>query len=439
MKKSLHLLFIVISLLLFTLLRCGRDYNPYENFSNAQIRTISTQNMLKDGDTVSIFTTETLGVFAAVSEKIDRFSIHTDSNIYWTDTFIADPNSKIDYRFLVSFADTGKKSVAITTQRTNGDVFTQSMALYVRSPLFQKDIVAVIGEPCTLSTAPVGDHVYYFWSFGMYRGMEKVVMTPFSNNPGQNIVGVEVGKKLNGYLWVADTLNRFKSPACTFSYRFSDISGPQIISTNKGQRGDTIVTGESNFEFSIHVMDESGDIDSVDLVNGQFDWHSSDRLDYKKYFTDMDAYTSENPNIVMIRAWDMQANVTVDTFYLYYDASGPKADRVKLVLYSPPSQSVSTRLDHILVAIGVENKTGDTLVLRAAVNGQPFPPEKTVPDTAATVMWDITPLSQGTTIATITASAQSTQYAETTLTIERDDSAPDTGKPVSMREAALFP
>lgn len=430
MKSSTRRLFITLAVLAIAMLRCGSEYNPYENYSNAQIHMVSSQNMLNDGDTVSIFTTETLGIFATVSEKISNFSIHADSNIYWTDTSVAAPNSNINYRFLVSFADTGSKSVTITTQRTNGDLSTQSLALYVRSPLFQKEINAAIGEPCTLSTTPVGDQVYYYWSFGVYRGVEKVVKTPFANNPGQNILGIEVGKKLTGYLWVADTLNRFKSPAIAFPYQFSDLSGPQIISTNKGLSGNTIVTGENNFEFAIHVIDESGDqIDSVELVGGQFDWHSADRLDYKKYFTGMNVYTAQNPNTVIIKAWDMQGNVTADTFYLYYNASGPKADLVKLTLYSPPSPSWSTRLDHIPVVLGVENKTKDTLTMRATINGTPFPPQNTFADTAKMVAWDI-PLLQGANTAKITASVGTTLYAETTLTIIQDPSAPDTGKPV---------
>ena len=326
MKKPTRWLSIVLTVSLVVLLRCGEDYNPYENYSNAQIHMISSRTMLNDGDTVAIFTTETLGVFTTVSEKIDHFSIHTDSNIHWTDTCIETPDSRINYRFLVSYSDTGLKSITITTERTNGDVSTQGLALHVHSPLYQEEIAAAIGEPCTLSTAPVGDRVYYYWSFGVYRDVEKVIMTPFSNNPDQYIRGIEVGKKRIGYLWVVDTLNRFKSPACAFSYQFTDDTGPKIVNTNKGLSGDTIVTGESNFEFSIHVMDESGDqVDSVELVGGQFDWHSGDGLDYKEYFTDMSAYTSQHPDIVIVKAWDMQANVAIDTFFLYYDPTGPKA------------------------------------------------------------------------------------------------------------------
>jgi hypothetical protein len=436
MKLSARLPAITLVAFTLFLLRCGKEYNPYENYSNAQIHVVSSPSMLTDGDTVSIFTTETLGVFAAVSEKIGSFSIHADSNCYWTDTSISAPKSEVNYRFLVSFADTGTKNVTITARRTNGDLSTQTLTLRAISPLFQKEISAAVGEPCTLSTPAVGDKVYYFWSFGVYRGVEKVVKTPFSNNPGQNILGVEMGKTLTGQLWVADTLNRFKSPAIPFSYRFSDVSGPQIVCTNKGVRGDTIVTGENNLEFAIHVMDASGDrIDSVELVGGQFDWRSADGLDYKKYFTGVNAFTAQNPGTVIIKAWDMQGNVTTDSLYMYYDPSGPKAELVRFTLYSPPGRSVSTQLDHILVALGVENKTRDTVALRATINGTPFPPEYTFADTAKMVSWNM-PLSEGATTLKITASAGSSTYAETTLTVTRDPSAPDTGKPLIVMIAA---
>lgn len=177
--KMKRLILAFVPLLLFALLRCSNDYDPY-NFSNAQVHLITTAGMIKDGDTVHIFTTDTLGFFAIVQEKIAGISLHSDSNMLWTDTSIASPVSSGDYRFLLSFPDTGKQLVTITTKRTNGDVSALTLSLFARSPLSQKNITAALGTPCTLSTTPVGDRVYYTWSFGTYRGYTETVTSPFA-------------------------------------------------------------------------------------------------------------------------------------------------------------------------------------------------------------------------------------------------------------------
>jgi hypothetical protein len=425
--KTKRLILAVIPVLLFALLQCSNEYDPYNNYSNAQVHLLTTAGMLKNGDTVNIFTTDTLGFFATVEEKIAGISLHADSNMLWTDTSVASPVSSGDYRFLLSFADTGKQQVTISTKRTNGDVSTLTLSLFARSPLRQDSVVCALGSPLTLSTKPVGDRVYYSWSFGTYRGYTETVTSPFATCPVHQVLRVEAGKTLTGFLWVTDTLNKYKSPAFPFSYLFTDSTGPQIVYTGKGLHGDTIVTGENTFTLTISAVDISGNpADSVELVGGRI--VSSNRVDYAAVFTGMSGHPAGSPIVAIVNAWDLQGNVTRDTFYIVYDAAGPKADLVKLSLDVPTSTSFSTRLSNVVIVLGVANKSGDTVVMRSTVNGQPFPPEKAVTDTTATVGWNM-PLAAGSNTILVTASVGQKQYAETTYTIVQNVSAQDTDKP----------
>ena len=201
-------------------LQCAKDYNPFENYLNAQV-LVSPDSCSFDvaGDTVPIFSTQTIALYTVVREKIDSFSLHADNNRYWTDTTITPPFKKAMYFFSLSFYDTGKTTVSVTTHWTNREDFsmTPPLSLVVRSPLAQKDIVTTVGAPCTLSTPSIGDRdIYYYWSF-----VSDTIKSPFSNNPDEYPTIAMVGTMQTGMLWVADTLGRYQSPACPFSFQFT--------------------------------------------------------------------------------------------------------------------------------------------------------------------------------------------------------------------------
>jgi hypothetical protein len=199
-------------------LQCSKDNNPFENYSNAQVNILSDScSFAPSGDTALIFSTETLAVYTTVREKISSFSIHAGGNRYWHDTTVLPPLKKETYLFLLSYNDTGKKTVSIITHRTNGDDDTTSsdISLLVKSPLQQKGIVKNYGERCTLSTPTVRDRdVYYFWSF-----ISDTVKSPFGNNTDVYPV-ITVFTKQTGLLWIADTSGKYKSLAVSFSFQF---------------------------------------------------------------------------------------------------------------------------------------------------------------------------------------------------------------------------
>jgi hypothetical protein len=212
--------FVTFVLIAACALQCAKDYNPYENSLNAQV-LVAPDSCSFDvtGDTVPVFTTHTVALYTVVREKIDSFSLHADHNRYWTDTTIRPPFKKASYLFSLSFYDTGKTTIAITTHRTNREDFsmTPPISLVVRSPLAQKDIMTTVGAPCTLSTPALGDRdIYYYWSF-----VSDTIKSPFSNNPEEYPDITMAGTIQTGMLWVADTLGRYQSPATPFTFYFT--------------------------------------------------------------------------------------------------------------------------------------------------------------------------------------------------------------------------
>jgi ligand-binding SRPBCC domain-containing protein len=190
-------------------------------FSNAQVHVLTDSCSFEiTGDTVAVFTTQSIALFTTVREKLSSFSLHADKNRFWTDTTITPPFKEETYFFNLSFYDTGHSTISISTRRTNGDVFIMSpgISLQVASPLRQRKILQTYGEPCTLSTPPVGDNdVYYFWSF-----ISDTIKSPFNDNPGQKPRINQLGIKRTGLLWVADTSGKFQSPATPFSFTFNN-------------------------------------------------------------------------------------------------------------------------------------------------------------------------------------------------------------------------
>jgi hypothetical protein len=387
--------FIAIALVIPFILTCSVDYNPFANFSNAQVRLLPEKSSIHDGDAINFFSTETLTVFTTNREIIKSFTIHADSNLYWTDTTISAPGPEMEYRFLLSFVDTGIKTISISTHRTNGDVSLQSPALsiHVLSPLKQKNISGSLGIPCTLSTPGVTDKVYYIWSFGAFQGRELTFTKQFALNNPEYIRNVEPGAEKSGYLWVTDSAGRYQSPKSGFTYIFIDSIGPTITCISKGVRGkdlDTVVTGEENLEFTVTILDESdNNVVSVELVGGAFDWASSDRIVFKKVFSGMRAFPGSQPRLVTVKATDKQGNLSSRTFALYFDAAGPTIAPIRIRLINPQSALVSTRLDHIQLLLGVDNATLDSVEVSAFANTQLVNPVRNITAITDTCSWNV--------------------------------------------------
>jgi hypothetical protein len=431
MKKqghTIYLSFIVMALLLTT---CTNDYNPFKEYSNAQVYVQPQLSSIKNNDTVSIFSTETLAIDANVREKIEQFTLHSRSNRYFADTTVFSPIKIETYRFYISFYDTGVQTISLSVKRTNGEIFRIDTLLlvYVRSLLKQKDLKTSLGTPCDLATASVKDPVWYIWSFGTYRGKEKLFSSQFPENIDQQIFGVGVDTTLTGRLWVTDNTRRFKSPAATFSYLFTDTIGPAIAITSNGIiRNDTIITGENNYLFSFTARDISGEeISSVSIPNQQL--ISSDGIEYSTTLTGMNTFTRTSPRRVILSAWDKQGDTTRNTYYLYYDASAPLAEKIRLRFISPATPAVQTQNSLLPVIIEAENISENTIDIRVSLSSDLIAKVKTIPpNTNLITEWSIA-LPIGQSNVRITAHSGNVQYKDTSISVTRLDILSDTTKP----------
>jgi hypothetical protein len=421
-----------LAVLALGMLQCANDYNPFENYSNAQVLVLpqACSKKIRDGDTLNIFSTETLAVYTTVREKIDSFRIDAPGNRYWPDTILRPPFTKENMVLLLSFWDTGRVQINVTTYRTNHTVSSLAapLSFHVRDSLKQKDISTVLGSPCTLSTAPVGDNddVLYAWVFG------KDTVWGFASNtfvnPYPKLSHVEVGKTDTGYLWVTDFHEEFRSPATKFTYLFYQPSPPKIKCTNyKLLHGDTVITSDDTLVFTFQVIDSSGQgLASVDL-SGEMP-QTADSVTFYQTIIGMNQYSNLNPKVETIKATNKIGQTTIATFYLCYEASGPHGDLVKFRLVNPPGPTLTTRLDTLLYVLYIDNYSQDTVNVSTLATGKNF---ITVPfsDSVHKFQW-LVPLDTGyNTIKTQASIPQRGYSAETTLVIQRRPLALDTTPP----------
>jgi hypothetical protein len=396
--ENLRIIFYSVAIVLVLMSTCVKDYNPFENYSNAQVTVLpdASSKNIREGDTLSIFTTETLAVFTTVREKIDSFIVRANGNRYWSSNTIKPPFS-VNYLFLLSYPDTGKKQIYISTFKSNNtiDSLQKPLALYVRSPLKQKDFTADYGAICTLSTPPMGDGtVMYAWTFDT----AVIVQSPFNDNH-TSVLGVQIEKKLTGYLWVFDTIDTFKSTSTPFSYEFT-VPPPQIQCASKGlQGGDTVVSGSDTLMFLLQFVNPSiSGKDSIVIVkpvlqNNRLTYNTISGI-YSRQLTGILAYSVLNPEQVTVKAMNILPDTTLwtlDTFYLYYKPSGPQSELVRLQ-FLDPANSITTRLDSIFLIVDAFKLIQDSVIVKAQINGVKVVPLDTFSDTAnsaKTCMWTV--------------------------------------------------
>jgi|GEM_PF-5023028 hypothetical protein len=430
--------FRVVCLVLFAgfLVQCAKDYNPFENFSNANALVLpsASSKAISEGDTLIIFTTETLAVYTSVREKIDSFRVAATGNMYFGDTVVRPPFTKDNYLFQVSYADTGRVFINVTTYRSNRDSSSLAtpVSSYVRSPLWQDSIHKILGSPCTLSTAPVGDDdVLYVWAFG-----KDTVVGITSNtypDPYPLLRHIQVGKTDTGYLWVSDLHEQFRSPAVMFTYLFYQPSPPKIKCTNKGLQDDTVITGDTTLTFTFEVIDSSGQgLDSVNLSGTHP--KTSDSVTFYATFVGMKQYSNQNPKVEIITATNKIGQTTIDTFYLCYVDTGLHGDLVLFRLVNPPAPTLTTRLDTLLYNVDVVNYSQNAVSVSTVVHGaggkqSSLTPIYSFSDSVHKCTW-LVPLALGSdTIQTEAAIPDRGYSAETTLVIQRSLLAPDTTPP----------
>lgn len=165
MKQSLGYAVLFLGLIV---IGCGDPSNPFLNASDS--KAVIDQMSFQNGDTVNIFSTETLSVVVYLRENLNYYCIHIDHNRLWSL-----PDSIIDRyhfseepaRFTFSFYDTGEQKIKLVYYRNNDpQPVEEDITLYAKSPLQQEPVTASVGKTVRLETPPVNDDdVIYVWDF----------------------------------------------------------------------------------------------------------------------------------------------------------------------------------------------------------------------------------------------------------------------------------
>jgi len=201
--------FIGAPLAILVLLKCVGDENPYLASADSGVRIVSQS--FGDGDTVSIFSTESLTLVLHLKEYIDHIALRSAANRLWSgkDTVItADLFDREPFTLMFSFYDTGWQEISVTAYRSMDDSAEQTLNVYARSPLWQAPISAGVGDTVLLSTPSVNDDARYVWDF-----RDGTVISSNTNNLPY-IVKIPMTTGV-GDLYVSDSSHR--SPSASFT------------------------------------------------------------------------------------------------------------------------------------------------------------------------------------------------------------------------------
>ena len=371
------------ALALCAVLFCGREYNPFSDYSNAALYI--THQSFKNLDTCGIFCTETLTAIVLVKELVDSCVVSAGDNRLWraSDSSIRKIDfSQEPFQFYFSFADTGRHAVRLTTYRSNAGTLVDTISLYVTSPLRQAPLSCFFGDSIVLRTPPVKDRdVNYFWSLSpgaRYTSQLCSAKVAFSSI-------VLSGK---GYVWVSDGTHA--SPADSFAFSARDTSKPDIICVNENYVGkDTVYTGDSVFNFKVRIS-VAGDrwVDSASIDGAAFD--NKNNKVYYKLIDKMQLRDSNDPLTVKVFALDhfYQGNQSEKEFIVIFSNTVKPAAPARIVVLSPSRDSTVTMLSAYRVSGMVENQSFGPLDLSlyAYVNNALQPAVKTA--NASNNAWD---------------------------------------------------
>jgi hypothetical protein len=419
---------ISILLPIAAMLFCGREYNPFTDYSNAGVQI--THQSLKNRDTISIFHTETLTTVVLVKELVDHFVVRSDDNRLWPSpdsiinhsAFGADPVT-----FLFSFFDTGGHVIRVTAFKTNGQKDSTAISFYVRSPLFQNNLTGGYGDSFRLRTPPVPDKdVMYFWSFGAGAGFSSLTCST-------TVALFTVLLSGKGGLWVSDGLHA--SCADSFGFSIRDTTKPDILCVNENYVGkDTVYTGDSVFNFKARISDR-GDrwVDSASINGKPFD-RNIDKT-YYSLIDKMYTHDSLNPLLARVYALDhfQNGNSREKTITIIFSPVVGPATPASIVVLSPTRDSAITMMRRFIISGNVENHSFDSLhlALLAYVNDSLDPATRIITDKSPSWDWTID-LVPGINRITLAAKEYSTLSAvdRVSFTIVYLDTAHDSAAPI---------
>jgi|WetSurMetagenome_2_1015567.scaffolds.fasta_scaffold04585_2 hypothetical protein len=357
MKRISRYLFIPLAFLA-ALLCCSREQNPFTNYANAGLYLV--HQSLHDGDTLQIFSTESLQVRVTVKELVERFSVSASANRLWPNpetTVVASQFSQEPFSFLVSFYDTGWQTLVTTVNTTNGDETSDTMRVYLRSPLHQDSVSAFARDTIVLRTPRVHDRdVTYYWTLG--AGV--TYASPVCSTAAALTPAFFYGR---GCLWVWDGTHT--SPRDSFNFYLRDTVKPEIACVNGALiRNDTIFTGDSLFSLRIRITDNlAPGVDSASVNGFPFDGKSGDV--YYRMFDRVFLHPASAPLALDVYALDhfQNGNAARKTFWLAFSPSIPHAKKAAIVMTSPSADTAIVSIENYLVSGRVLNNGLDTLNL----------------------------------------------------------------------------
>ena len=365
---------------------CGREYNPFTDYSNAGIAL--THQTIHTGDTCGIFQTETLSTVVLVKELVDHIRVHSLDNRLWAgpDSVIGPADLKKDpFTFCFSYCDTGVHHIAITAFKTNNRADSAVISFYVASPLSQVPLTCGYGDSVLLKTAPVCDKdAYYFWSFGAGLRMSSLSCST-------KVALFTVLLSGQGALWVSDGVHA--SCADSFNFIVRDTTPPTVVSVNENYVGkDTIFTGDSVFNFKVRITDQGDQwVDSASINGAAFD-RKDDKV-YYKLIDKMYAHDSLHPLTVAVFALDhfQNGNIATKEFTLIFSPGIGPAVPAEIVVQNPTRDSAITLVQRFTISGIVENHSFDSLnlVVLAYVNDSLQPSVQTITGKQPSWSWTL--------------------------------------------------
>ncbi len=355
--------FVLLSLLMYTV--CTEYPNPFQDqsLSKAAIGNKTFQN----GDTVLIFSSETISVVTYLREHIKEVAVRIDNNRFWkspdgvfSDTVFHEEDLTAEPIIIpISFYRTGWNKIEITTTFKNDETKTETDSLYARSPLSQQSITAMPGDSIHLKTEPVkDDDVYYVWNFPNNTFIK-------DNVPQADFVLKNSFSSLVGELYVIDR-NNYCSPSVIFNTITGSAIKLNIKSVNEFMHGDTIYTGEPNLTLQILV---TGNFKSASVNDLAFDsrQESPNGIQLSKTFNNLDTLSGLMKAIV--KAEDKNNESIEKTFYIKYDASQTNLPEISISV--PSSRDTLFVKDSLLSMKGKvkEHAQYEKLYIKFSQNG----------------------------------------------------------------------
>ncbi len=360
----MRFIIIVTGSILLLLLTCIQKYNPYEDPNN-MVAFVSDKSF-RNGDSISIFTTQYIEIKPLVQEKIDSFTVSVFDNRLWSkhDTTIINTGSlKNTYLFNFSFDTTGTKQISVTTFRKGFENITQEFRLHLFCKLYQDSLQGVFDSTITLNAHAehiTDKDIMFHWSFGNGH----LISSPRSKF---DTIIKHAAHNNKGTLYVSDKSGTSQSPEDTFFYTFIDNTKPVITCLNKPGK-DSIATGDSIFIFEIQALDR-GDIfvDSVTINDSSF----TNKNRHKKYhfeiMPEIYRYSKLTPFKAFVAATDEAGNVAEHTYWIYYNKGGDTSNSTNISFTSVVDTIDTVSVQHYDIHGWVLNRKGIPLILRASL------------------------------------------------------------------------